>query len=563
MAGDKARRRVTRGRALLLIPACAIWLAAVGSAQEPRAGAPGAGTSAARDPHAPGLFVTSQDCMACHNSLSAPSGEDVSIGTAWRATIMANSSRDPYWHASVRRETIDHPTHKADIEDECAICHMPMARAQAHELGQKGQVFAHLPIGRGDEEGDLLAADGVSCALCHQITSDRFGTRDSFVGGFVVKRPAALAPRTMFGPYAVDDGRASVMRSVTASRPEESKHIQQSELCATCHTLITEAFGPAGEVVGSIPEQVPYQEWLHSSYREQRSCQSCHMPAVAGPLRVASVLGDMRDEMRRHTFVGGNFLMLRILNRFRGELGVTALPQELDASANRTIRQLEEDTASLAITALSQGNGELDLDLAVANSTGHKLPTGYPSRRAWLHVTVRDGRGQPVFESGAIEPSGAIRGNDNDADPLKFEPHYREIRRQDEVQIYESIIADPQGLPTTGLLRATQFVKDNRLLPRGFDKSTAEADIAVYGAARQDPDFSDAGDRLRYAIDTRGSSGPFSVEVELRYQPIGFRWADNLRSYASAAEPKRFVSFYQTMSAGSSAVLAHAAGSVE
>ena len=36
--------------------------------------------------------------------------------------------------------------------------------------------------------------------------------------------------------------------------------------------------------------------------------------------------------------------------------------------------------------------------------------------------------------------------------------------------------ADPRGragVPTTGLLTATQYLKDNRLLPRGFDKATA------------------------------------------------------------------------------------------
>jgi hypothetical protein len=578
MAGARQSRFTWAPRLLLLIPALAVWLVAVGAAQEPRgeagaatkaanqpaAGKPAAGQTAGttkpleRDPHRPGMFVTSQDCMACHNSLTAPSGEDISIGLSWRSSVMANASRDPYWHASVRRETIDHPMHKADIEDECATCHMPMARAQAHDLGRKGEVFAHLPIGHGDSEEDRLAADGVSCSLCHQITNENFGTRASFVGNFVLNRPVALAPRTMFGPFDVKDGAAAVMHSVTAAKPQEGKHIEQSELCATCHTLITEAFGPSGEVVGSIPEQVPYQEWLHSDYHDQRSCQSCHMPVVAGPTRIASVVGDMRDQMNRHTFVGGNFLLLRMLNRYRSELGVSALPQELDATANRTLRQLESDTATVSIARLAQAAGELDLDVDVRNITGHKLPTGYPSRRAWLHVTVRDSRGQPVFESGAIDANGAIRGNDNDADATTFEPHYLEIRRPDQVQIYESIIADRQGRPTTGLLRATQFIKDNRLLPHGFDKTTAEADIAVHGEAAQDRDFTGEGDRIRYAVDTRNASAPFTVDVELRYQPVGFRWAENLRDYTSAAEPKRFVSYYETMAAGSSTVLAHA-----
>ena len=52
-------------------------------------------------------------------------------------------------------------------------------------------------------------------------------------------------------------------------------------LCATCHTLTTEAFDADGNVVGSLPEQVPYQEWQHSAFvAEEVGCQSCHMPAV-------------------------------------------------------------------------------------------------------------------------------------------------------------------------------------------------------------------------------------------------------------------------------------------
>ncbi|HJX51563.1 MAG TPA: hypothetical protein VJ801_02245, partial [Polyangia bacterium] len=35
------------------------------------------------------LFLTSDNCMACHNGLSTPKGEDVSIGFDWRGTMMA------------------------------------------------------------------------------------------------------------------------------------------------------------------------------------------------------------------------------------------------------------------------------------------------------------------------------------------------------------------------------------------------------------------------------------------------------------------------------------------
>ena len=71
------------------------------------------------------LFQTSERCMPCHNGLSAPSGEDVSIGFNWRPSMMANSSRDPYWQAAVRREIMDHP--KARARHRGRVCNLPHA----------------------------------------------------------------------------------------------------------------------------------------------------------------------------------------------------------------------------------------------------------------------------------------------------------------------------------------------------------------------------------------------------------------------------------------------------
>jgi hypothetical protein len=507
----------------------------------------------AADAHAGLEFRTATECMACHNGLVAPDGEDVSIGVSWRASMMANSSRDPYWQAAVRRETIDHPLQAEAIKDECAICHMPMAHTLAKADGRHTDPFTLLPSTGGDSDEHRLAADGVSCTLCHQIEPERLGTPESFVGGFVISPPQAGGSR-MFGPFEVDRGRTALIRSATGVQPAQGEHLTESEVCATCHTLLTEAFGPKGDVVGRLPEQVPYLEWRHSAFATDRSCQSCHMPRVADTA-IASVVGEPREHLGRHTFVGGNFFMLRMLNRFRDDLAVAAPSQELEASARATIRQLQTDTATVAISQAQIEGGVLRAVVDVANLTGHKLPTGYPSRRVWLHTIVRDSSGRTVFESGAITPTGLIRGNDNDEAATRFEPHHTEIRREDEVQIYESIMATPSGQITTGLLQATQYVKDNRLLPRGFDKATAVAEIAVHGGALGDADFTGAGDRVRYEVAVGTATGPFEIEVSLRFQPIGYRWADNLRPY-DAPEPRRFVSYYDAMAASSSTVLA-------
>ena len=95
----------------------------------------------------PQLFDTAGSCIACHTGLLTPRGEDVSFGSQWRGSMMANSARDPYWQAAVRREVIEHPSAQALIEDECSACHMPMARYSSKVAGHEGQVFAHLPVG--------------------------------------------------------------------------------------------------------------------------------------------------------------------------------------------------------------------------------------------------------------------------------------------------------------------------------------------------------------------------------------------------------------------------------
>ena len=169
-------------------------------------------TYAQRNPHTE-IFATSDRCMACHNGLRTPSGEDVSIGASWRASMMANASRDPYWQAAVRREVLDHPGSAAAIQDECAKCHMPMSRTEARMNGDEGRVFEHLPVTDEGDRSDRLAHDGVACSMCHQITDQNLGTPASFTGGYVVSSPQPKAraadpgqDRPMFGPFKIERG---------------------------------------------------------------------------------------------------------------------------------------------------------------------------------------------------------------------------------------------------------------------------------------------------------------------------------------------------------------------
>jgi hypothetical protein len=504
-----------------------------------------------------GLFATSDQCSACHNGVVTRSGVDVSIAIDWRAGVMANSSRDPYWQAAVSREVADHPEVRAEIEDTCSTCHMPMSRFAAQAAGGKGQIFAHLPFGSGDgQEADPLAEDGVSCTLCHQIENKGFGREESFNGGFAIDLSHPPGQRPEYGPFEVRAGLDRIMQSATQFVPAESSHVRQSELCATCHTLYTEAYR-GGEVVARFPEQVPYLEWRHSAYRQTASCQSCHMPVPDSPAPIASVLGFERADFAQHTFFGGNFLLLAMLNRHRDELAVTALPQELDRMRRGTVEFLQTRTAAVRLTSRGRPQGRVEIDVAVENLTGHKLPTAYPSRRVWIHFTATEASGRVLFESGRLLEDGSIAGNDNDADARAYEPHYLRIERPDQVQIYEPILASLEGAVTTGLLTTTHYAKDNRLLPHGFDKRTAGPDFAVIGGARDDSDFTGGGDHVIYAVQRDGAPGPLRVEVELWYQPIGFRWAMNHVDYPQP-ESRRFLSYYRSLARSSAVRLASA-----
>ena len=151
---------------------------------------------------------------------------------------MANSSRDPYWQASVRRETIDHPSKKAEIEDECSICHMPMAR-NARPCGRRARPGLRAPA-RGTRPVGRRTS-GCRRRVLHALPSDqpRAPRHARELHRRLRRRTRRRMPgAAIFGPFRVDPGRTRIMHSATGVTPTEATHIQQSELCATCHTLV-------------------------------------------------------------------------------------------------------------------------------------------------------------------------------------------------------------------------------------------------------------------------------------------------------------------------------------
>ena len=476
-------------------------------------------------------FSGSGICAFCHSSLTDAAGNDVSNDAHWRSTMMANAAKDPLWQAKISSEVERAlPKWKETIEEKCSRCHMGMARYQADTDGTSVEV---LSPGFLDPAHYLheAAMDGVSCTLCHQVQPDKLGTPENFTGNYVIDTTTVSPDRLIFGPY--DQVLRNPMQQSAGFLPTlegvTRPHLTDSAHCGSCHTLYTPALDAKGEYVGEFPEQTTYLEWEHSGFIE--TCQDCHLPDAVGsvvisnrPRRLAA-----RTPFGQHHYVGGNSLMVNLHKINAVDLGITADAAHFDDTLSRTLIQLELDTAVLAAQATRTGDA-LSVTVNVENLAGHKLPSGLPSRRCWLHVVVTDANKNTIFESGKPLAEGRIEGNDAEdpKSPLPYEPHYDIVNAADQVQIYEPIMLNTDNEVTYTLLRAFSYGKDNRLLPAGFDKVSASDDIAVYGNAVDDPNFVGGSDQVAYKIDVAGAKGKLTITVELLYQTLSYPFVTDL-----------------------------------
>lgn len=474
-------------------------------------------------------FSGSGVCAQCHNDLQDSAGTDVSIVSAWETTMMANSTRDPFWQAKLKSELNRTPQITDTINDTCTRCHAPMANVEAKKQHDNVQpVFGEGLLSKKNPYHNL-AMNGVSCSLCHQIApTENFGTPAGFSGGFTINSYEKKSDRLIYGPFK--DVEMEPMQQFANFTPIYSEHVTQSEFCASCHELITHYTDEEGNIISDetngFPEQTPYSEWKYSDFGEFGSCQQCHMERSSGVVIASqpSELETERNGFAQHDFLGANRLMLSILQDNRDALGV--VPKDFSQSL-KNAGQLLSRAANLEISDEFIENGLLKFKVHVHSETGHKLPSAYPSRRLILHVTVSDQQDQVVFESGKVSSSGKVIGLDSDENPQHYEPHYQIIDSEDKVQVYETIMQDYQGKITYTLLRAKSYLKDNRLLPKGFDKHTVPDIIKVHGNAESDADFVDARDTVEFVIDVANDQN-YNIVAELIYQPLGYAFAEDL-----------------------------------
>ncbi len=499
----------------------------------------------------------SAECASCHTdpSMSVQSdvpGEmrDVSIGTAWETSVMAQATRDPYWHAVVGSELDNFPMLEDTINDKCLVCHAPTAHDLARKAGLDLRLFDKLDEETGevlqqgiysmDDSSELFnhAMDGVTCTLCHQMDGTNFGTDESMTGGFVINGSPTgdISDRPAYGQY--ENPEVAYMKNNSNFTPIYGPHISKSESCATCHNLNIEPVDPQGNKVADIEhfaEQAIYTEWLLSDYAvgrpKEASCQDCHMPKLTEEVVIAQGANQTRPDFAEHTFLGANTVMQDMFKNFATELGIDPT-LDFDAAIARN-REFLKTSATVTVSQGQVESGKLNFDVGIENHTGHKLPGGYHSRRVYLHVQVLDSNNELVFESGKMQPNGLIVGVNEDVNPDIYEPHYDVITNETQVQVYQAIVSDVNGDRTHSLLAGSGYLKDNRLTPSGFDKfavanvTSLPSSFGVFGNAMDnDPDFNDGRDVVKYRLDLEEldipQGGIFTVVADLRYQPLSY-----------------------------------------
>lgn len=517
-----------------------------------------------------GAFAGALECAACHKATpNVPDvmwyeGKDVSPFTDWRHTMMANAFADPYFQAKMLSETDVLPHLAGVIEDKCLTCHAPMGRTHAIHTGaidETGGLYRFETALEG-----MHAREGVSCTLCHQIQPGgtgnipALGTGGSFTGGFRIE-PGL---RAIYGPY--DDPRGNAMQMNVNYDPTYGPHMGTSAHCATCHTLFTPVVSVNDrELTGDeFPEQTAYLEWQNSVFSRgdtTRQCQDCHMPVPSDEYRtkIATLNGSAppggwpeRGPFNYHAMVGGNTYLLTLFREFREVLGLLDTTEAgFQNKIDETRAFLESRAADLEIAAVTQADSVLEIPVRITNKAGHKLPTGFPSRRMWLHLRVLDAAEQAVFESGAVDAYGrlavdaahthpACLSRHEWTDPFDistcYEPHRDVIDDPTQVAIYESVMGDVNGDITYVLLFADHYLKDNRIPPRGYERGfdlgegmgVADGGITgIFGVPENDADFSpdfpsqgSGQDVVRYRVDTAGRTGPFHVEARLMFQSV-------------------------------------------
>lgn len=476
-------------------------------------------------------FALPQNCKGCHgyDSLGLANvdlnGVDVNLFDDWETSMMALSAKDPLWKAKVSHEILVNPSHANELQTLCTKCHAPLGNYHAMYKGATHYTLADLA-------NDSLGQSGVSCHSCH-------GIKDSSSLGILFTGQIPYdTNRFIYGPFP--GPMLGPMQLYEALTPTYGPHMSESKACSPCHTLISSSADLSGQPTGtSFVEQATYHEYVNSAFYNQRTCQSCHMPQIEDPVKIANGYTALqgRSPFNTHTFQGGNSFMVQLMKNNKTTLDISASDANFDSTINANLRMLRDSTLKVTARFDTSMNDTAYLSLEILNKAGHKFPSGYPSRRAVVQFVILKSNGDTLFASGLFDSNYEIL---NPVQP--FTPHYEIINDPSQTQIYEMVMGDVNGNKTTVLERGYSHLKDNRIPPLGFTTSHTVYDTCeIAGNALTDTDFNkiagvegSGADIIRYHIPLSGYSGMMSVKAKVYFQSVPPGWLNEMQQFSSA-----------------------------
>jgi hypothetical protein len=437
------------------------------------------------------------------------------------------------------------------------------------------------PYQRYHEYGEL-AREGISCTVCHHINApsdEQVNNWKPTQKGWVTKQtPKELAyvlfhnntgryergpTNELNGPY--EDVATLPMKNALGMKPVYNPYIQNSQMCGTCHTInlpnigMEEAEYPVLNAAEQNPalknynhsiEQATFIEWQNSAFAKGatfQSCQDCHMPnhfeSLEGNVkidqissRIATIQGTnlpaveheapfdeinvpVRDDYKRHEFVGLNVFLLEMFDQFPDILGVSEQDYMTSAKTGNAlaienmVRQARDETVDVAVKIMGVRGNKMRVLVTVTNKTGHRYPSGVGFRRGFLELLVMEDD-KVVWGSGRTNKVGVIVDSVGNPLPTEFlpdattyQPHHQIIKSQSQVQIYEELNQDKDKNFTTSFVHRVYDIKDNRLLPKGWRASSyfkPQGEV-IYQfmeatdpkATGNDPDYKDRGDNFK------------------------------------------------------------------
>jgi hypothetical protein len=549
-----------------------------------------------------------------------PHTVNLSASGEWRFSLMGLAGRDPIFFSQLNSESTlhdnltDHPGQaKEFVQDLCLRCHGVMGQRQFH-LDNQGPFFTRDLL-KGLSDYGALGREGISCAVCHRIAATGLGTSATYTGLFNINDGSQIN-----GPFddvsKLPMQNAVNMEPVQGAQITSS---ELCGTCHTIFLPVYRANGQpvidsnTGKQRTFI-EQATFFEWQNSIFRDggpqAQSCQECHMAntflqnGVAQPLSFkianiedntfpplsfrapdADITVKKRDGYRRHLLLGINLFALEMFKQFRNELGLyesdpmlrpslntdKGIDTAIDTSANMIAKQR---TADVKIESAASANSQLTIDVRVTNKAGHSFPSGVGFRRAFLNLQVLNSGGQVVWASGSVAPNSAsqpLKGLivDGSGQPLVTEtftptqqttqPHFwsaNPITRQDQVQIYEELVRNPEGFLSTSFIALNEKAKDNRLQPQGWSSSGANATetgpvgVCLPGTNQCDPQYSDGSGSnvVRYIVPVASLDGqPFTIRATLYYQAIPPYYQLQRATDATGDDTQRLQDFVQNL----------------